>query len=421
MTVFNLATAEVDAATVHRIATGQMLAREGGLIAPPTRPVIATPFKWREPATIPRRPWIYGAHFIRKELSGTFAPGGTGKSSLALVEGLAMVSGRSLLGELPGREKYRVWYVNAEDDYEELERRVSAAMMHYKLTPEDIGDRLLIDSADSDVFTFAKEERDGVNIVSATSEMVIANIEHFEIDVVILDPFVSFHSIDGNSNRHIQPLVTEFKKIATQTNVAFEIVAHTRKGSGKELTQDDAMGAAALVNKTRSTRVLNAMTPDEAVKAGLAPRDCESIFRVTNPKHNLTAGGAGAKWRRMISVDLHNGGFGNGGSMLDFSDSVGVATEWRWPDAESLAGAITPEQLQAIKLALRCLIGRESDRSPHWAGNYVADAMGIDRADKTQRPKVRRLLEGLIAAGHLKVEEGEHPTGRRDCNYIITA
>lgn len=60
---------------------------------------LPTEFSWRDPSTIPPRPWLYGQHLIRKQVSVTVAPGGVGKSSLTICEALAMVSGRELLGD----------------------------------------------------------------------------------------------------------------------------------------------------------------------------------------------------------------------------------------------------------------------------------------------------------------------------------
>jgi hypothetical protein len=70
--------------------------------ARPRHPTIhATPYIWREPSEIPPRQWLYGHLFIRRYLTETIAPGGLGKSSLAIAESLALVTGRNLLGVIP--------------------------------------------------------------------------------------------------------------------------------------------------------------------------------------------------------------------------------------------------------------------------------------------------------------------------------
>jgi hypothetical protein len=46
---------------------------------------------------IPRREFYLGKQYQRGAVSGTMAPGGRGKSSLVLVEAVAMATGRGLL------------------------------------------------------------------------------------------------------------------------------------------------------------------------------------------------------------------------------------------------------------------------------------------------------------------------------------
>jgi hypothetical protein len=61
------------------------------------KPVLkAVPFEWVDSAKLPRRQWLYGRHLIRKFMSCTLAPGGLGKSSMEIVEALAMATGRNL-------------------------------------------------------------------------------------------------------------------------------------------------------------------------------------------------------------------------------------------------------------------------------------------------------------------------------------
>src|SRR5262249_31077000 len=66
------------------------------------RPLIkATPFIWTPPEKLPRRRFIYGRNYVRKFISVDASPGGVGKTSLGIVEGLAIISGRDLLGVMP--------------------------------------------------------------------------------------------------------------------------------------------------------------------------------------------------------------------------------------------------------------------------------------------------------------------------------
>ena len=94
---------------------------------PDARPLVA-PYVFRPAAEIPPREWLYGRHYIRHFVSTTIAPGGVGKSALAITEALAMATGRPLLGVQP-LKRLRVAYWNGEDPLEETERRVVAAII----------------------------------------------------------------------------------------------------------------------------------------------------------------------------------------------------------------------------------------------------------------------------------------------------
>ncbi|MFK4507208.1 AAA family ATPase [Bradyrhizobium daqingense] len=62
------------------------------------RPAFAlTPYVPQDPKTLPRREFAFGTHYIRKYVSVTVSPGGLGKTSNSIVEALAMVSGKPLL------------------------------------------------------------------------------------------------------------------------------------------------------------------------------------------------------------------------------------------------------------------------------------------------------------------------------------
>jgi hypothetical protein len=87
--------------------------------------------------SLPPREWLYGRHYQRRTVSATVAPGGFGKTTLCMVEGVAMATARSLLGEQPA-ERLRVWYHNGEDSLEELNRRLGAICLHYGIPQEEL-------------------------------------------------------------------------------------------------------------------------------------------------------------------------------------------------------------------------------------------------------------------------------------------
>jgi hypothetical protein len=109
-----------------------------GTEEPARRPVKATPFVWVPPAALPQRRFLYGGHYVRRFISTTVAPGGVGKSSLGIVEALAIATGRDLLGVRPD-EQTNVWLWNGEDPLDELQRRVTAAAVYCPTLKGEVG------------------------------------------------------------------------------------------------------------------------------------------------------------------------------------------------------------------------------------------------------------------------------------------
>src|SRR5262249_11507795 len=103
--------------------------------------IIAAPYAWPDPTSIPRRHFLYGRHYIRGNIGATIAPGGRAKTTLALTEAIGMAAGRNLItgGK---QEPLRVWKLNGEEDQNELDRRIAAICQHYEIKREDCGDRL---------------------------------------------------------------------------------------------------------------------------------------------------------------------------------------------------------------------------------------------------------------------------------------
>jgi hypothetical protein len=360
-----------------------------GIAERPQTPVIsATPYTWPDPAAIPPRRFLYARHYIRQFVSATIAPGGTGKTVLAISEALAMVTGRNLLGsDVPA--PLRVWLFNLEDPREEMYRRIAAACYHYGIKPEDIGDRLFLDSGREQGICIAKSYRGDAKIAKPIVDAVSQTISDNKIDVLILDPFVETHQVSENDNGAINRVARQWQYIADRCNCAIDLVHHARKpiaGVSGETTVDDARGASALISAVRSARVLNVMTQAECETAGVENR--RRYFRLDNGKANLAPPADASTWFRFASVLLPNG------------DDVAVVEPWQWPD---ISAELEPEQIRAVQKRISEGEWREDVRAKQWAGHAVADVLGLDLSDKAARADIRKLLRTWLRDGLLKV------------------
>lgn len=348
----------------------------------------ATPFVWRDPRTLPRRQFVYGRHFIRRFLSSTASPGGVGKTAQALVEAVAMASGRNLLGDAPSGP-LRVWYWNGEDPREEIERRIAAICIRYAIEPDELGGRLFIDSGRDSEIVLATETKDGAKLAEPAFADLEATIRENKIDVLVLDPFIAIHSVSENDNAKVNMVLRQLARLADRTNIACELVHHVRKGqSGQgEFTVEDSRGASAFRDAVRSARVLNGMTKEEAEKAGVPSH--RAFFRVDNGKANLAPPPETTEWRQIMSVDLGNS---EGNSP---SDHVGVVVPWTWP---SPLDDVTTHDLRAAQQAVsEGGPWRENHQAKDWIGYPIAQALGLDPADPKHVTKVRGLLKVWMA------------------------
>lgn len=349
----------------------------------------ATPFVWRDEADIPPRQWLYGRHLIRKFLSLDIAPGGLGKSSVKIVEALAMAAGLPLLGKPIHGGQLRVWLYNLEDPVEETERRFVAAAKHFNITPDHCGDRLYSDSGRNQPVCIAEETDAGARIIRPVSDAIIGELRERQIDVLTLDPFVSSHSVSENDNRSIDMVAKEWSRIADVCDCSINLVHHVRKTNGAEITAESSRGAVSLIGAARSVVVYNRMTKEEGERAGIEPDKRGFYFRTQNDKANLAPPEA-ADWFRMNNVDLDNG------------DSVGVATPWEWPDSFEGVHASHLKQVQARVAEGRF---RKSSQAKDWVGFVIADVTGLDPVK--QRGRINDIVKTWLETDMLREVEGQ--------------
>lgn len=372
-----------------------------------------TPFSWKDPKTLPRREFAFGTHYIRKYVSVTVAPGGLGKTSNSIVEALSMASGKALAGIRPP-QRLKVWLFNAEDPRDEMERRIMAACIHYGLKPEDIEGHLFLDTGrEQELIVMHEDKKTGVTVNVPIVEAVAEQIRRNQVDVLIVDPFVSTHRVNENDNGAIDKVAKLWAQIADHTNCAVDVVHHLRKVSDREATVEDARGAVALIGAARSVRVLNRMSEEQAKAAAVPVFERFGYFSITYGKSNLTPMSHRLDWRKLESVAL-----GNGRGLSKPQDHAPVVTEWTWPDAEVVVGRITPDQMEHLKTIVDNENYKEGNRAKNWVGRAVAYVMGLDIDDESDRRLCASTVRALLAEGHL-IKRREHDPVRRESVVFV--
>lgn len=354
------------------------------------------------------RQWIYGKHYLRRFVSVLASAGGIGKTSLQIVEALAIATGKPLLGE-EVREPCNVWLINLEDPMDEMQRRILAAMRHYGITPDEVRGKLFVDAGRDFALTFAVQTREGVTPNAALVDHLIKRIPELGIGCVFIDPFVGAHQINENDNMAVNAVVAQIRKVADETNCAIGLVHHIRKGNGEDATIDSVRGAGSLIGAARAARVINKVDPQEAQKLGVSAVDALGIFRVDDGKANLAPPASAAVFRRMEGVQIANG------------EWVGVATPFELPDAFE---GVTAKQVMEIQRAVGKAVEadealRLNSQAKNWVGHAVAATLDIDVSKPAGKARVAHMVKTWISKDVLRAETVNDTRNGRDVPVVV--
>jgi RecA-family ATPase len=380
----------------------------------PKAPFVLRPFTPFDAAALPPREFLFGRHYQRRTVSGTVAPGGTGKSSLVMVEAIAMATGSNLLDETV-REPLRVWYHNGEDNMVELQRRLAAICQHYDIPMDTLKDQFFMTSGNevplrvAETWSQVRLQTDH-RLVKCITEQIGDN----RIDTAMLDPLVTLHGVPENNPGQMDQVIRIFTRIADGQNCAIDLSHHTRKlapGSGNDdVTIDDMRGAGAIKDAMRAVRMLNVMSLKDAENAGVDELERTNYFRIDRAKANYSGPAKTATWRQFVNVDLPNG------------DGVGVVTPWLFPGQD---GKTSPEKQEAERKAehvfleiLRRLFlaGRfVGERGPYNAPHVIAKEREAKMA-KVGKAALEAAMRRLFDKGKIRIEEyvmaNRHPGTR---------
>jgi hypothetical protein len=321
-----------------------------------------------DPSTIPPRAWLHGGHYIRQAATATVAPGGFGKTTLTIREAIEMVAAG-----------YSVWYLSGEDPKVEIDRRIAAHCQWHKIELKALPGHLFVDDKTTFPLTIATATRPGAIRFNDNS---LLQFEHAiladDMAVVMLDPFISFHTIAENDNGSIDAVVKRLAAIAQRTDCCIEISHHVRKpftGQGA-ITVDDARGGSALINAVRSGRVINRMTSSEAEQAKVSGENRHFYVRLDRGKRNMMPPDK-ATWFHLVSVPLPNG------------DNVQALEDWKFP---SLFEGISVEDTEWVRELVRQQPYRADSKAAKWLGIEVAKRLKLNVNEKNDCKRINTLI-----------------------------
>jgi hypothetical protein len=358
-------------------------------------PPLCQPFTLRAEKDIPARRWLYGRWAARGFVSSLLGKGGVGKTSLYIVESLAIITGRALLGIKPV-EIASVWILNLEEPADEMERRIAAAARRHGITQDMISGRLFVDALLTTPFVIANHSSGGgVAINYKIVNAIIDNIERRLIGLLVVDPLVATHALDENDNTEMNAAVMVWRMIAARTGCVILLCHHLPKGRVSE-DDDSGRGAVALRDGVRTSRLMRPMEAEQAQKLGVVPTERRQFVLVGDAKSNLAELGVG-DWMRLTPMTLDN------------SDVVGTAEAWKPP---SDLDGVDPDMLnQVVAWLAENGPQRSAVQSPAWFGWKVAELCAVQGANAREpeaKAKAVAVLRTLANQGRIRIVIQKH-------------
>jgi hypothetical protein len=345
------------------------------------KPLTPTPLDI--PESLPKREFVYGTHLIRRFTSMTVAAAGTGKSTIAITDALAIATGKPLLGHHI-HTPCNVWIYNLEDPLEEMQRRVWASCLKHDISFNAIKGKIFIDSGRDRGLTIVS--KGSIEYTSPDKLALVNAIKKNNIGVLIVDPFVSSYEGNENDNKDVDKAIKTFNQVADATNCSIELIHHTGKTGGESGNANAGRGASSMVGAVRSLRTIVSMTEEEAANYDIAnPR---AYVRIDDGKTSLAAYNHNTDWYAIESLELPNG------------DNVGVVARWTAP---TLFDGISVEKIRLCVDVINT--GRQDGRLYHmarsgkskdaWVGFAIAESLQVSD-DKAASIVKKWLKNGVL-------------------------
>lgn len=294
---------------------------------------------------IAHRPWVYGIDLVRGEITVLAAPGGLGKSSLAIGMAVSLATGQPLLEERIYGGQAATLYINAEDSRDEMRRRIWAFCLRHSIAEGDLQKLLLLgsDNRQTQKLSFLRLDKGNSVLDEQGFATLEALLDEHRPGVLILDPLVAMCGGGNvNDNAAMSLVMRDLKRLANDFHCAVLVLHHTRKGS--DLSTAEAIGgASAIVNLARRALMALPMTPEEAHKLNVYPSERWTYFRLAAAKANLVPRSVDAPWYKLCSVTLPNPEppiFPNGDRVQAVVRAPFSATPQQDPDEQKIRRAI---------------------------------------------------------------------------------
>jgi hypothetical protein len=362
-----------------------------------------------EPGFIDPRNWLLGNQFCRGFVSSVVAAGGGGKTSLRILQFISMALGRSLCGQHVFRRS-RVLLVSLEDDRDEIQRRITAVIKHYKIDRKELK-RWLIVWTPKKHPKFAEMGKGSKRMEGDLGKQLREKIQRLKVDVVSLDPFIKTHSLNENDNTDMDYVCDMLTALSIECKIGVDSPHHVHKGQIEPGNADAGRGASGIRDAGRLIYTLCQMNEKEAAAFDIRENIRRFFVRLDSAKTNTAPPAEKAEWFRLVSVPLENAT-----TEYPAGDHVQVAEPWTPPDAE-LPVDVQNKILDQIQKGMPN--GQRYTNAPKATDRQVWRV--VQHITKKKEPFCRKIIKEWMDAGVLTAGSYHDPITRKSgttCLYV---
>lgn len=246
----------------------------------------------------PPRRWLLDELLVLGKVGAIVAPGGSSKSQWLLQLAVGVATGLPVAEYWKIGEKGQVLMLCAEDDHDEIHRRIKRIVNHLALAGhvnelQGIEDRLYVFSTIG--YDTLLTKRGSTGEVSATHvvDHILALSEQLsDLKLIIVDPASRFRGGEENSNEDATRFVEALETIAKKTGASTLIAHHTNKvsyGADAEPGQGASRGASALTDGLRWQMNMGRLSDRQLTEVGASKDQSGRYVAATVTKTNYSA------------------------------------------------------------------------------------------------------------------------------------
>ena len=239
---------------------------------------------------VPRR-FLLEEFLMERVVSLLIAPGGTGKSMLALYIAVCVAAGIPLFGRFTAKVPRKVLFISGEDDLEELKRRLFKI---FEIESDEVkslvAENLVVSDLADKFEPFTEKPPHGEVRITEVPERLVEGLTKQiggEFALVIVDPAARFRGGDENLATDATRFVQALQLIRDRLSCAVLAVHHVNKAAnGSASGQNNARGSSAFIDGVRLVYELAALSEQELAKTyGTLNIDAQ-LLRLTCVKTN---------------------------------------------------------------------------------------------------------------------------------------